>query len=59
MVHRLIGGLEQEFYEFPYIGNVIIPTDELIFFEFINAGLNVITTRMGAMAHQCSRLFSI
>jgi len=22
-----------EFYDFPYIGNVIIPTDELIFFR--------------------------
>ena len=27
--HLLIGGLEP----FPYIGNVIIPTDELIFFR--------------------------
>jgi hypothetical protein len=24
---------EHVFYEFPYIGNVIIPTDELIFFR--------------------------
>ena len=23
----LIGGLEHELYDFPYIGNVIIPTD--------------------------------
>jgi len=30
---NLAGGLEQEFYDFPYIGNVIIPTDELIFFR--------------------------
>ena len=33
----LVGGLEHEFYDFPYIGNVqqnvIIPTDELIFFR--------------------------
>ena len=28
----LVGGLEHELY-FPYIGNVIIPTDELIFFR--------------------------
>ena len=28
-----VGGLEHEFYDFPYIGNVIIPTDELIFFR--------------------------
>ena len=28
----LIGGLENDFYDFPY-GNVIIPTDELIFFR--------------------------
>ena len=26
---ELVGGLEHEFYDFPYIGNVIIPTDEL------------------------------
>ena len=29
----LVGGLEHEFYDFPYIGNVIIPTDELICFR--------------------------
>ena len=29
----LVGGLEHELYDFPYIGNVIIPTDELIFFK--------------------------
>ena len=29
----LVGGLEHEFYDFPYVGNVIIPTDELIFFR--------------------------
>jgi hypothetical protein len=33
MVHILVGGLEHEFYDFPYLGNVIIPTDELIFFR--------------------------
>jgi hypothetical protein len=27
----LVGALEHEFYEFPYIGNVIIPTDFHIF----------------------------
>ena len=31
--HVLVGGLEREFYDFPYVGNVIIPTDELIFFR--------------------------
>jgi hypothetical protein len=30
---NLFGGLEHEFYDFPYIGNVIIPTDEVIFFR--------------------------
>ena len=30
--HPLVGGLEHLDY-FPYIGNVIIPTDELIFFR--------------------------
>ena len=29
----LVDGLEHEFYDFPYVGNVIIPTDELIFFR--------------------------
>ena len=29
----LVGGLEHEFYDFPYVGNVIIPTDQLIFSE--------------------------
>ena len=35
MVYGLLeGGLEHDlFYEFPYIGDVIIPTDELIFFR--------------------------
>ena len=28
----MVGGLEHEFYDFPY-ENVIIPTDELIFFR--------------------------
>jgi hypothetical protein len=27
----LVGGLEHEFYDFPYIGNFIIPTDSHIF----------------------------
>ena len=26
-LHLLVGGLEHGFYDFPYIGNVIIPTD--------------------------------
>jgi hypothetical protein len=26
MEDNLVGGLEHEFYDFPYIGNVIIPT---------------------------------
>ena len=29
--HHLFGGLEHESFDFPYIGSVIIPTDELIF----------------------------
>jgi len=31
-LHKLVGGLEHVVI-FPYIGNVIIPTDELIFFR--------------------------
>ena len=30
-IYNLVGGLEHEFYDFPYIGNVIIPTDFHIF----------------------------
>jgi hypothetical protein len=33
----LVGGLEHEFYDFPYIGNVIIPTDEVVFFKMVIA----------------------
>ena len=35
--HPLVGGLEHDLI-FPYIGNVITPTDELLF--FIGVGLN-------------------
>jgi len=38
----LVGGLEHEFYDFPYIGNVIIPTDEVIFFR----GVGIPPTRI-------------
>ena len=32
--HDLVRGLERVFFlDFPYVGNVIIPTDELIFFR--------------------------
>ena len=33
----LVGCLEHDFYDFPYIGNVIIPTDELICFRGVEA----------------------
>ena len=29
--YHAVGGLEHEFYDFPFIGNVIIPTDFHIF----------------------------
>ena len=32
-IYNLVGGLEHDYYDFPYIGNVIIPTDELLFFS--------------------------
>jgi hypothetical protein len=38
MENYLAGGLEHEFYDFPYLGNFIIPTDELIFFRGV--GIN-------------------
>ena len=31
VIDDLVGGLEHEFYDFPYIGNFIIPTDFHIF----------------------------
>ena len=37
----LVVGLEHQFYDFPYIGNVVIPTDELIFFR----GVGISPTR--------------
>jgi hypothetical protein len=33
LYRSLVGGLEHGFYDFPYIGNVIIPTDELHHFS--------------------------
>ena len=30
-IPQLVGGLEHGLYDFPYIGNFIIPTDEVIF----------------------------
>ena len=29
----IVDGLEHEFYDFPYIGNVIFPTDEVPYFS--------------------------
>ena len=37
----VVGALEHEFYDFPYIGNVIIPIDSLLFFRGIE------TTKLG------------
>jgi hypothetical protein len=31
--YNLVGGFEHEFYDFPYLGKVIIPNDELMFFR--------------------------
>ena len=47
-VVNLVGGLEHEFYDFPYLGNVIIPTDELIFFR----GVGQPPTRNGFLIGQ-------
>ena len=40
---NLVGGLEHDFYDFPYIGNIILPTDEVIFFR----GVGIPPTRIG------------
>jgi hypothetical protein len=39
---KLVAGLEHGFYDFPYIGKFIIPTDELIFFR----GVGIPPTRI-------------
>ena len=39
---HLAGGLEHEFYDFPYLGIIIIPTDELIFLR----GVGIPPTRL-------------
>jgi len=36
-VYWLVVTGTMEFYDFPYIGNVIIPTDELIFFRGVES----------------------
>ena len=36
----LVGGLEHEFHDFPYIGNFMIPTDEVIFFRGVGSTTN-------------------
>jgi hypothetical protein len=33
--YSLLGGLEHEFYDFPYVGNVIIPTEN----SYVSDGL--------------------
>ena len=48
IVFILVGGLEQGFYDFPYVGNFIIPTDELIFFRGIETtNQYIIVTEVG------------
>ena len=44
---KLLGGLEHLDYDFPYIGNVIIPTDELILFR----GVGIPPTRKPQRSH--------
>jgi hypothetical protein len=42
MDRELVGGLEHEISDFPYIGNVIIPTDGLIFFRGVETTKQII-----------------
>jgi len=49
----LVGGLEH-FFIFPYIGNVIIPTDELIFFREVGIPLSGNFARFGFQRCQAS-----
>jgi hypothetical protein len=52
----VVGALEHEFYDFPYIGNGIIPTDELIFFRGV--GIPPISLLLG-LPHQFNGNFRI
>ena len=40
-IPQLVGGLEHGFYDFPCIGNSIIPTDELISFRGVGIPLTI------------------
>jgi hypothetical protein len=51
----LVGGLEHGFHNFPYIGNVIIPTDALIFFRGVGITNQDMLTQENS-ARRCSRL---
>jgi len=42
--HWLVVTGTMEFYDFPYIGNAIIPTDELIFFRGVQTTNQIIFT---------------
>ena len=48
----LVGGLEHEFH-FSYVGNVIIPTDELIFFRGVQT-TNQIYSELVSFGFNCS-----
>ena len=43
VISLLVGGLEHQFLIFPYIGDVIIPSDELIFFRGVETANQVIS----------------
>jgi hypothetical protein len=45
--------LEYEFYDFPYIGNVIIPTDEVLDFS---EGLVETTNQIVIIHEECMKL---
>ena len=53
----LVGGLEQDFfYDFPYIGNVIIPTDEVIFFRGVGIPpTRVLACELTSSTKKCER----
>ena len=48
----LVGGLEHGCYDFPYIGNFIIPTDELIFFRGIETTNQMTWDLNGSKSHR-------
>ena len=58
-IYILLGGLEHEPYDFPYIGNVIIPFDELIFFIWVETTNQICYSGFIVCRNRCNMLHTI